>query len=98
MQDHAEAVYGDAMDSQKDIQTFSLVPNSSKKFSKKFQENKNSNGIDGSSCYFGHLANRVCWDLYLYISLIVLAYLCKSIYTSYSVSTTIFTVYFYPSF
>ena len=29
-----EAVYGDAMDSQKDIQTFSLVPHSSKKFSK----------------------------------------------------------------
>ena len=29
-----EAVYGDAMDSQKDIQTFSLVPNSSKTFNK----------------------------------------------------------------
>lgn len=30
-----EAVYGDAMDSQKDIQTFSLVQNSSQSFTKK---------------------------------------------------------------
>ena len=98
MQDHTEAVYNDAMDSQKDIQTFSLVPNSSEKFTNNFPKTRTQMVLMVAVADLAILS-IVFVGMYIYISHLLCLY--TSVNRSILVivwSTTIFTVYFYPSY
>ena len=91
MQDHTEAVYNDAMDSQKDIQTFSLVPNSSEKFRNNFPKTRTQMVLMVVVAIFA-IFSIVFVGMYIYISRL----LCLNTSVNRSILVIVFSPLFLP--